>query len=46
MTIKESITKRLGDLNKLADSVGISDHTLANKWHEFAYKTLSASVSA
>jgi hypothetical protein len=46
MTIKEAIIKSLEDLNKLANSVEICDHILANKYYEFAGKTPSATVSA
>lgn len=46
MTIKEAILKSLEDLNKLANSIEITDHILANKYYEFAGKTPASTISA
>lgn len=46
MTIKEAIIKSLEDLDRLANSIEICDHILANSYYEFAGKTPPATVSA
>jgi hypothetical protein len=46
MTIKEAILKSLDDLNKLANSLEITEHILTNKYYEFAGKTPASTVSA
>jgi hypothetical protein len=46
MTIKEAIIKSLEDLDKLANSIEICEHILANSYYEFAGKTPPATVSA
>ena len=46
MTIKEAIIKSLEDLDRLANSIEICDHILANNYYEFAGKTPPATVSA
>lgn len=46
MTIKEAIIKSLEDLDRLANSIEICDHILANNYYEFSGKTPPATVSA
>jgi len=46
MTIKEAIIKSLEALDRVANSVEICDHILANNFYEFSGKTPAATVSS